>query len=440
MGGPNARSMALSVLDLVRSKNMLATAALRRETQRHDPEPKIAATANALSLGVLRYRARLDHFLEAAADRGLPQKDQRLLDILRLGAYELLFVERSRPYATVSSVVELAKAVKGKRIGGFVNAILRKLSKLYPGDVEKTMSGMQVSVRLSFPDWIVEEARAAFGAGAAAELESLNQPSDIAVRVNTAKTTTQELEGELKRLGFQPRRVPFLPSALVLPPDEPPYRSVPFVRGLFRPQDISSQLVSQLAAAVAGERVLDACAGNGTKTLALLEDGPPERTIVATDLSGKRIATLQERCATYGITGVETAVADLTAPPFPPQSFDLVFVDAPCSGLGTIRRHPELKWRRTPEDVAANARLQARLLAGAAGLVKPGGKLVYAVCTFTLAEGPQLVERFLASHPEFSRSSLDLHDEQPLTPQRDLLVFPTQYYSDCFYAAKLVRV
>lgn len=418
---------------------MLATAALRTELNSRDPEANIAATANAIALGVLRHRTLLDHFLAGVADRGLPEKDQRLLDILRIGAYELLFIERSRPYAVVSSIVELAKAVKGKRIGGFVNAVLRKLGRLGPAATCREVEKLPAAVRLSYPQWLLEEARAVFGDAAETELESMNRPADIAVRVNTAATSAKALAEELSGLGLHPRQVPFLPHALVFSPDEPPYRSVPFVRRLFWPQDVSSQLVAGLAVPRAGETVLDACAGFGTKTMALALDGQPGAAIVASDVNPARIASLQERCHSVGLTNVRTETADLVSPPYPPEMFDLVFVDAPCSGLGTIRRHPELKWRRTSEDVAANAALQARLLVGAAPLVKPGGRVVYAVCTFTPAEGPLLVEEFLASHSEFSRSAFELHDEKLSTSKGDLLVVPTQYGSDCFYAAMLTR-
>lgn len=435
------RSVALAVLDAVRSSGTLATAAMRKELERRHIEPRTGAGANRLALGVLRERSFLDWCLQQSVDRSLPYKDPRLLDILRIGAYELLFMEGTPGYATLDSVVELAKKTKGKRISGFVNAVLRRTLKAIP-HLRESRPDLPTEIRLSVPKWLLDEAQKAFGDGCDHELAALHQPAPIALRVHTGRTTTADLKSELEKAGLHPSKVDALPGALVLPPEEPPYRTLPFAQGLFWPQDLASQLVASLATTAGAQRILDACAGLGTKTLQLALDGSDEQKVVCADLSGRRIQSLQRRLEEVELSGFDCLVADMTAPPDGLGEFDLVLLDAPCSGLGTIRRHPELKWRRTKKDSKKSARLQRALLESTAKLVSPGGVLLYAVCSFGYDEGPGTVARFLETHPDFTDDRTSL--PEPLSDLTDprgpgLLVRPSQLDSDCFYLALLRR-
>lgn len=433
------RSVALSVLDAVRSSNALATAALRKELDRRHIDPRTSAGANRLALGVLRERSFLDWCLQQSVDRKLPGNDARLMDLLRIGAYELLFMGGTPGYATVDSTVDLVKRTKGKRVSGFVNAVLRRTLKSIP-DLLGRRESLPDEMRFSIPGWMLAEARQAFGERTGDELTTLNRPASIALRVHTGRITPEQLKAELESAGLHPTAVPALPAALVLAPEEPPYRTLPFVQGLFWPQDLASQLVTSLAASARPARILDACAGLGTKTLQLALDRTDAQTVVCTDLSERRIDSLRGRLAQLDIPGIESRVADMTAPPEDLGLFDLVLLDAPCSGLGTLRRHPELKWRRTKADCRDSAALQYALLEATAHLVAPGGALLYTVCSFTHAEGPGVVARFLKTHPEFSQ--LPLPDGFPAGPAATgpgHLIAPSLMDSDCFYLAWLVR-
>jgi 16S rRNA (cytosine967-C5)-methyltransferase len=435
------RSVALAVLDTVRSSGTLATAAMRKELERRHIEPRTGAGANRLALGVLRERTFLDWCLQQSVDRGLPYKDPRLMDILRIGAYELLFMEGTPGYATLDSVVELAKKTKGKRISGFVNAVLRRTLKAIP-QLREARPGLPVDVRLSLPQWLLGEARKAFGDGFEHELAALHQPAPIALRVHTGRTTTADLKSELEKAGLHPAEVDALPGALVLAPEEPPYRTLPFAQGLFWPQDLASQVVASLATAREARRILDACAGLGTKTLQLALDRKAEQVVVCADLSSRRIQSLQRRLEEVELSGFDCLVEDMTAPPDGLGEFDLVLLDAPCSGVGTIRRHPELKWRRTKKDNKNSVRLQRALLESTAKLVSPGGALLYAVCSFGYDEGPGTVARFLENHTDFTddRSRLPELLADSADPRGPgLLIRPTLLDSDCFYVARLQR-
>jgi len=482
MARPNARSTALSVLEDVERKNLLVTAALRQEKTRRDLEPRVAAMVNALALGTLRERGYIDHLLRGKVKKGLPERDVRLLCLLRLAAYELLFVERTPDYAAVSSYVEIAKRTHGQRVAGFVNALLRGLAVADRAALASGRGALRPEARFSCPEWVVEEAKLAFGDGHLRELEVLNRPARIALRANTDRISGDDLASHLSSLGFHPERCPPLPEAVLLPPDEPPYETAPFLKGLFWPQDLASQLVAALATGsicclahpsrlpppggstpspslplrvsfameeegVAGSAppsltVLDPCAGSGTKSLCFAQD-LPEATILASDVAGSKISALRRRLKSMKADRILVATADLTSPPFAASAFDLVVLDAPCSGLGTVRRHPELKWRRSAADVSSNRARQQDLIHHAARLVRPGGVLYYTVCTFTRAEGPEVVDEFLRRHPWFSRvlppDLPGLHTQGLLTECGDLLVPPSVLDSDCFYAAIMRR-
>jgi len=460
MAKPNARSVALSVLETVERKHLLATAVLRQEKSARDLDPRVMAAATDLVLGTLRQRGFIDHHLRARTPKGLPEHDHRLICLLRLAAYELMFVERTPDYAGVSSYVEIAKRTHGQRVAGFVNAVLRGISAVDRKALALGRGALPPAAHFSFPDWAVEEARAAFGPEYSLQLETLNRPASIALRTHVGRVSADALARQLSELGLHPQRVTALPDALVLPPDEPPYESVEFLRGQFWPQDIASQLVASIAAALVSpsasgaeslrsgpaacgaSMLLDACAGSGTKSLCLAGSVPSVQ-IVASDLSASKIAAMRRRLRSLQVPGVETVIADLTSPPFAAAAFDLVLLDAPCSGLGTVRRHPELKWRRGAGDLQANAARQTELLHHAARLVRPGGALVYAVCSFARTEGAAVVDDFLARHPWYRRGAIPLPGSLPaasvLTAAGDLLLPPSLLDSDCHFVALLRR-
>jgi 16S rRNA (cytosine967-C5)-methyltransferase len=435
---------------------VLATEAIRDENGRDDIEPIVSATANRLALGVLRHRRLLDALLARLVARRLPGKDLRLLDLLRLGLYELLYMDAIPSYATVDSYVELIRRIKGPKVAGFANALYRKACAWKPEEIKESMAAEPPAVRLSVPDWLAERAFETFGHAWPEEMARLNEPADISVRANPRRTAVSTLADQLREAGLHPTAVAWLPGALRLPPDEPPYRSLQFARGCFWPQDAASQFVVSLLPLPPARSgpILDACAGTGTKSLFLATRQAAEDRVVALDLKAGRVVALGRRAEKLGIDNVDGVVGDLLSPPFPPGLFSLVLVDAPCSGLGTLRRHPELKWRRQPRDVADNAARQRLLLASAARLVAAGGYLAYAVCTFTLDEGPYVVEEFLAANPDFSladpRAWIDreaghrLDEVRTGTPypwMRDEFLFttPTQFEADCFFAAVLRR-
>lgn len=452
MSKPDPRCAALEVLDQVRRSDVLVTAAVRKTASKWGLRPGVIAATNNLVLETLRRRRLLDGIMSLLVDRGVPSKDGRLMDLVRLALCELLYVEKVPDYACVHRFVDLARRIKGPGVASFVNAILRKAASSSLSELESRAASAGLGVRHSMPDWLVEASKEAFADRFENELIALNLQAPIALRVNRVAAIPNEVRRELEEYGLHPEAPDWLPDALVLPSNEPPYETMPFIKGRFWPQDLASQLISTLSTPGPGSFVLDACAGWGTKGFSIAALAP-EVQVISADISPSRLAVLAQRAESFRIKNVFPVIADLTAPPFPPGSFDSVLVDAPCSGLGTIRRHPELKWRRTPQDPVRNASLQLALLKSLAPLVKPGGRLVYTVCSFIPLEGPLVVDAFLQSCSAFklelpSASApsplaarlLELENAAAHSPYMRpgmLFTLPSLMDCDCFFLALL---
>lgn len=448
----DARSTALAVLDAVARTDTLVTAALRREAEKYDLPSEVTGLANELVLGVFRTRSLLDDSLSRAVSRGLPKGDRRLLDVLRMATYELLFLDSVPDYATVSAFVNLARATKGPQIGGFVNAVLRKVAARPKEQVMAEWADAAPEVRFSMPEWLLSHVRGAFGDSWEREAALLNRPAPIGLHVNPRRGQPSELVGELGDSGVDASLVPGLPLALRVHYKTPPYQTPAFVQGKFWPQDLASQLVAHLAALAPEGQWWDTCCGVGTKTLALSSAGRRSH-VMASDANAPRVENLARRVESLGLGPVDSRPMDLLDCTSCGSDYQLVLVDAPCSGLGTLRHHPELRWRRKPEDVERNARLQGRLLARAATAVAPGGLLVFAVCSFAPEEGPLVVSRFLDGGVPFRPSAtvgqaLQELAQSGLAPTKalvldswgGLLLPPSLLDSDAFYAAFLERL
>jgi 16S rRNA (cytosine967-C5)-methyltransferase len=381
-----------------------------------------AFTAN-LAYSTLRFQGTLDWALGQVLTRPLDQVEAGLLDVLRLGAWQVLY-GGTPDRAAVATAVDLARAVVGTRATGFTNGVLRGLARgrnslQWPG--ENTDEG--VGLALGYAPWIVAEARARFGHGARAALEGGNVPPGLTLR---ALGDRGELIGELRAAGVDAFEGRWAPEAVRAPGADP--SSLPVVvQGRAVPQDEASMLVARAAVAglPAGALALDACAAPGGKTTHLAQLG---MRAVAADVHPRRAGMVAAAAARVGLPTTVVA-ADGLVPPWRPETFDVVLVDAPCTGLGTVRRRPEVRWRRIPEDPARLGKLQLALLEHAAPLVRPGGRLVYSVCTWSQAETADVARAFLAAHARrFTAEPVDLAgagtrlDDDPglqLTPETD---------------------
>jgi 16S rRNA (cytosine967-C5)-methyltransferase len=371
------------------------------------------AMISEMVLGTLRWRGRLDIHLQYAVKAPGKKIEPRLAQLLRLGAYQILFMDRVPESAAVNESVRLARVLfKNQRITGFVNALLRSLIRnkdrdLFPSFTEQPLE--HISQAFSHPPWLVERWVREFGPETARSLcAANNRKPPFTVRTNTLKITREALHRRLGEGRISSQPTSFSPEGLLLKKSPALTEERLFQEGLYFVQDESSQVVSHLLSPQPGERILDACAAPGGKTTHLAQLMEDRGEIIALELHGSKIKLIEENCRRLGITMVRAVERDVSQSlPFPPgETFDRILLDAPCTGLGILHRNPEAKWRRKPEDIARLSRVQNLLLDSVSSWLKPGGSLVYSTCTMTPEENDGIVHSFLERHPEFRLEDL----------------------------------
>jgi 16S rRNA (cytosine967-C5)-methyltransferase len=422
----SARDLARQVLRRVEQGDAYATLALAGALARSRLSPADRALATELVYGVLRHRSRLDRALAAHAPRGLGGLPAPARIALRLAAYQLLFL-RVPAHAAVDDAVGAVKQTAGARVAGFANAILRKLGSLgEPSPPDGLLPRLEALH--SLPAWIARELVAAAGEADAEDAAgALNRPPPVALRVNRTRATRDQVAARLaaERPDARVATSPLSGDALLVRGGGALDDLALFQEGLVTAQDVAAQRVGLLCGAAHGERILDACAGVGGKSTHLLELGAAR--VDAADVSRRKLDLAEDAARRLGLDGLRAVEADLTRADAPLAGvYDRVLLDAPCTGLGVLRRHPEGKWRRRPEEIGELAALQRRLLDALAPRVRPGGVLVYSVCTFTAAEGPAQLAGFLARHADFE-------------PEEELRTWPHRDDADAFFAARMRR-
>jgi len=406
------------------------------------------ALAAEVVLGTLRWRAALDHVIAWAGHREIGAFDPEVLDLLRLSAYQLLHLDRVPASAVVHDAVDLCKREGKASASGAVNAILRRISRdrehlPMPDESDRVN---YLATAQSHPGWLVTRWLGRFGFETALQwVRFNNQQAPLMLRANRLKTSREELATALAAVGVTTVPARYAVDGLVVT-DGNPLTTPLASSGHFVVQDESSQLVAAFAGVSAGEIVLDACAAPGGKTSQMAADLGDRGSLVAADVRPRRVRLLTCTLAATGADRVRLVVADLLAgEPFGPV-FDCVLVDAPCSGLATLRRDPDVKWRRTEADLNANAARQGRMLSSAAAVVRPGGRLIYSTCSTEPEENEQVVEAFLTSHGDFVFES-PLTFRTTVTPGVTacldeagyLRPTPHQHGLEPFFAARLRR-
>jgi len=406
-----ARRAAYEALHAVESgRALLAEAIVTSREPLHDDRDRALVTS--IVTGTLRWRNRLDFVLSRHVMRDLARLDPEVLEILRLSVYQLLFLERVPAAAVVHDAVNLTRTAGKTSAAGFVNAVLRKVSRTRDqlglpqapsastGDTREAWLDA-LSLTGSHPRWLVERWLDRLGTEAAAAwVQFNNEEPALTIRANTLKTSRELLGERLFDAGVETERLRFAPDGLRVLRGNP-LRKPLAKQGLFVVQDEASQLVALMCGRQQRWRTLDACAAPGGKTLVLAAGPARGGLLVAADRRWRRLKLLREYLATAGAGQARIVALDLSAgAPFR-DIFDLVLVDAPCTGLGTLRREVDIRWRRTAGDIGKAATVQARLLDHAASLVAPGGRLVYATCSSEPEENEGVFDAWLSGETGF---------------------------------------
>jgi len=443
----DARQLAFSVLERV-AGGSYADRSLDAAFQRSSNlDPRDRALATELVYGVLRQQNRLDFALSGLSKTPLNKLEPRVLLLLRLGAYQILELDRIPAPIAVHETVALCRRIKLARATGLVNAILRRLVReadqiAWPDPAANPVAHLTWAE--SLPKWLARRWHAELGEDAIPLARALRQPAPFTLRVNTLKVTRDDYLAQLAAAGHEAEATRFAPEGIIihkrgqgrLPGD---------AEGLYQVQDEASMLIAHLLAPAPGEKLLDTCAAPGGKTTHLAALTRNQVSIQALELHPNRLHYIENGAKRLGCTGITARAWDMTEPPdfLEPDSLDGVLVDAPCSGLGVLRRNPEARWRLVEKDIAELATRQLTILNQAAHLVRKGGRLVYSVCTVTPEETTQVVETFLAGHPDFQLACLtnllpeacsDLMDHAGM-----LHTWPHRHGMDGFFAAGFRR-
>ena len=429
------RRAALNVLAQVRAGRPLDAALDGALRKLEDDDRRLA---HEMAAGVLRRKQALDARLAALVTRDWAKVPPRLQDLLRLGAYQLVALDRVPAHAAVDTTVSLAREEGGPRAGGFVNAVLRRLGAQpetmagpeWPPEQE-TMDAAGLARRHSHPEWLVERWLSRFGPEETRRLLEWNDRRPLLV-LQPARESAVELERRWSAAGITAEPAAY-GAGLVTDrrrPDELPG----FAEGAFVVQDPAQALLAWYADLPAGATVYDAAASPGGKTIAL---GREAAVVVAGDVNRLRVRRLAQNLRRAGTGREHPVVADARHPPVRPVS--AVLLDAPCLGTGAFARHPDARSRVTPEALERLAAIQGQLLDCVADVVAPGGLLVYSTCSLEPEENELQVERFLAGHPEFEREPSETFPAALMSERGDMTILPQRHEMDGAYAARLRR-
>ena len=448
MSSKNPRRAAFDILFRIEKEKSFADILLDHELSKDIIKGADRGLLTELVYGVLRRQGTLDHIIGQFSKQRPEKLELFVLLLLRLGLYQCFFLDRVPVSAAVNETVNLAKEL-APRASGFINAVLRNADRgrdgiRYPDRAESPAE--YLAARYSHPSWLTAQWCDQLGLDAAEELAAaMSEPPPMTVRTNTLRVSREALMKRLADEGVTCSQTTWSPDGVRLNQSGQITRLPSFRDGLFTVQDESSQLAPLFLSPVKGERVLDACAAPGGKTTQIAQLMEDTGEILACDVNHKKLRLIKETCERLGINSVRTFTMDATSPSsaIRETTFHRILIDAPCSGLGVIRRNPEGKWTKSPDDLLQLARTQLSILENLCKYLETGGTILYATCSTTIQENEYVVDMFLREHPEFV-----MEDLRPLFPPFAPLFtergffrsWPHRDGMDGFFAARLKKI
>ena len=442
-----AREAALKILYEIDVKGAYSNIALNKYFAGAELRGIDRAFITELVYGTVKWKLTLDRVIAAYSNIRMEKLSPWILNILRMGAYQLLKMTKVPVSAACNESVKLAGRYGHKASAGFVNAVLRKIAQ--NGDdvavpsKETDLTGY-LSVRYSYPKWLVEKLTGLLGAEFAEGLmDAGNGTPELTIRANTLKVTAEELIKELESDGVASEKGKYAEEAVTIKSNVSIAQLNAFEKGLFQVQDESSMLPARVLSPQPGERVLDVCSAPGGKATHMAQLMENRGTIVARDIHEHKLRLIDDAAARLGIAIIKTELYDAALQDEKNESaFDRVLLDAPCTGLGILRRKPDIKWARETKDIDSITTLQKRLINAASRLVKPGGVFVYSTCTVLPEENEEVVEEFLKQHDDFVADDIAafLPDELAVYAKGCMLqLYPNRDGIDGFFIARLKR-
>jgi len=444
-GHQNPRALALFTLNAFHLDDILLdTLIFNVSDQISSYDQRDRAFIHSLVYGVIRWRSYLDHIIVQLSHRPISKIFLPILNTLRMGLFQMMFMDRIPEHAAVNTSVDLVHTFAPKYLTRFVNAVLREAvrskDRIHIPDTTPPEPDY-LSIRYAYPKWLIQRWFAYWGPDITQDLcQAGNQVPPIVLRANTLKIKRSDLIKTMASNVQSITKTSHAPDGICVSNLKCAIgNSEPFKKGLFQVQDEAAQLIGLIVAPKPGETILDACAGRGGKTGHLAQYMNNQGLIVAVDQSKEKINILSDEMKRLGITIVSTC-QHRWPKALDDRLFDRVLLDAPCSGLGVIRRHPDMKWKKTEAHIFQNAKKQQKLLNRMAFHVKPGGTLVYCVCSFEPEETSQIVEKFLSQHINFTIDK-KIHSilETFINIKGYYLFRPDIHLMDGFFAVSLIR-
>ena len=440
----SSRYIAVTLLEKIEKNQSFSNLLLSEAVKNHQLSDKDRGLLTELVYGVIQNKLLLDYQLEPFMNN--PKKiDNWVRQLLRLSLYQMTHLNKIPAHAVVNEAVRIAKARGHKGIAGLVNGVLRSIERQGVRSPEEIKDPVTyLSVKYSYPEWIIELLKDEVGLQETEKIaRSLSKRAKLSLRVNTRLKPMPEVIRQLDEEGYKVRKSEIARDGLICENGLPVQSSL-FKEGIITIQDESSMLVAEAMQIEAGDRILDACAAPGGKTthMATYFNGA-DGSVMALDLNSNKLKKVEENADRLGVSDrIMTRQLDArkSGEVFEEQAFDKILVDAPCSGLGLMRRKPDIRYQKSIDDIYSLQKVQGEILNSVAPLLKKGGRLIYSTCTITLKENNDVIEAFLKDNPGFAVEPVYTHEG--IVKHSDtgyINLYPHYFDTDGFFIASLIR-